>query len=222
MKYIQLIISCLIALMLFTIVKDRPQPRKTIETSKVSYDHLMNHRYDAIISQATLMSMGMVQKDIFQPLSELFKTRYKDTSAMRYGTLEILISSPGGSTDAGFELIKGMEYLKKVSKMRVICYVEQASSIAFTVMMGICDKRIALGTPTLIVHRAAMVDRSSHMYTVMSSLIDLRMAGIEVAHMTNMRIKQWLKMTRQPNVDRRLTKEEMKKYDIIQEFRKLD
>lgn len=67
----------------------------------------------------------------------------------------VYISSPGGSVIDGMHLIQVVRDEKVVNKdLRVVCYVDEAASMAFAIVQTICDERHGGSTSTLMQHQA--------------------------------------------------------------------
>lgn len=67
----------------------------------------------------------------------------------------VYISSPGGSVIDGMKLIQTVRDEKVANKnIRVICYVDEAASMAFAITQAICDERHGGITSTLMQHQA--------------------------------------------------------------------
>lgn len=68
----------------------------------------------------------------------------------------VFISSPGGSVVEGMHLIEVVNSERAANKnLRVVCYVDEAASMAFGIVQGICDERHGSSTSTLMQHQAA-------------------------------------------------------------------
>ena len=68
----------------------------------------------------------------------------------------VFISSPGGSVTEGMHLIQVVNDEKAANKdLRVICYVDEAASMAFAIVQTICDERHGSSTSTLMQHQAS-------------------------------------------------------------------
>ena len=68
----------------------------------------------------------------------------------------VYISSPGGSVMDGMHLITVVRDAKDADPtMRVSCYVDEAASMAFAIVQGICDERHGGLTSTMMQHQAS-------------------------------------------------------------------
>jgi len=68
----------------------------------------------------------------------------------------VYISSPGGSVVEGMRLIQVVRDEKAANKnLRVICYVDEAASMAFAIIQAVCDERHGSSTSALMQHQAA-------------------------------------------------------------------
>ena len=68
----------------------------------------------------------------------------------------VFISSPGGSVLDGMKAIQVVRDEKAANKkLRVVCYVDEAASMAFGIVQAICDERHGGITSTLMQHQAA-------------------------------------------------------------------
>ena len=71
-------------------------------------------------------------------------------------TINLVISSPGGSVDEGFRFIARMDYVK-ARGLAIKCYVvEQANSMAFLILLH-CSERHALARSQLLWHRVGAI-----------------------------------------------------------------
>lgn len=67
----------------------------------------------------------------------------------------VYISSPGGSVLDGMKAIQIVRDEKVANKnLRVVCYVDEAASMAFALVQSICDERHGGSTSTLMQHQA--------------------------------------------------------------------
>lgn len=67
----------------------------------------------------------------------------------------VFISSPGGSVTDGMQLVQAVRDEKVANpKLRVICYVDEAASMAFAILQTVCDERLGNITSTLMQHQA--------------------------------------------------------------------
>ena len=68
----------------------------------------------------------------------------------------VYISSPGGSVVDGMHIVQVVRDEKVANKdLRVICYVDEAASMAFALVQTICDERHGNSTSTLMQHQAS-------------------------------------------------------------------
>lgn len=67
----------------------------------------------------------------------------------------VFISSPGGSVLDGMKTIQAIRDEKTANKnLRIVCYVDEAASMAFAIVQAICDERHGGITSTLMQHQA--------------------------------------------------------------------
>lgn len=67
----------------------------------------------------------------------------------------VFISSPGGSVMDGMKLIQVVRDEKIANKnLRVLCYVDEAASMAFAIVQAVCDERLGGSTSVLMQHQA--------------------------------------------------------------------
>lgn len=79
----------------------------------------------------------------------------RDFLNLESDTRLVYISSPGGSVIDGMRLIQVVKDEKISNKnLRVVCYVDEAASMAFAIIQAICDERLANSTSAMMQHQA--------------------------------------------------------------------
>jgi ATP-dependent protease ClpP protease subunit len=115
----------------------------------------------------------------------------------------VYISSPGGSVMDGMKLIQAIRDEKVSNKnIRVICYVDEAASMAFAIVQAICDERHGGITSTLMQHQATygvqgsdnqIVSRLKMISSVLKVLdgIQAKRIGISIEELRRRSADEW-------------------------------
>lgn len=107
------------------------------------------------LAQPKVSSDAVVLDTVFesfvtQPAKEAMVKSAKDKQ------VDIVINSPGGYVNVGYELITQMELLR-AGGVKIRCFVgDQAASMAFMLLLS-CDERYATPTSSLMWHSARVV-----------------------------------------------------------------
>lgn len=126
--------------------------------------------------------------------------------------LNVIIQSEGGLVDSGLEFEKLMKEVKS-NGFKIHCYVAEAQSMAFYLMVTSCDKVYAKVGTRLMQHRSAYGSRN---FTPNTYQIDLDMAEAE-AEALGVDFNEWLNLTRGEK-DHVFTLEEIKKYKLVDKW----
>ena len=115
----------------------------------------------------------------------------------------VFISSPGGSVVDGMQLIQVIRDEKVANpKLRVVCYVEEAASMAFAILQAACDERLGGLTSMMMQHQATygvsgsdnqIVNRVKMISSVLKVLDSLQAArlGITVEELRRRSADEW-------------------------------
>lgn len=115
----------------------------------------------------------------------------------------VYISSPGGSVVDGMQLIRVIRDEKVANpKLRVVCYVDEAASMAFAIVQTVCDERLGGVTSTLMQHQASygvngsdnqVISRVKMISSVLKVLDGLQAErlGISVAELRRRSADEW-------------------------------
>lgn len=123
--------------------------------------------------------------------------------------LNVIIQSGGGKVILGLEVENALKMIRSQG-FKVHCYVAEAQSMAFYLMVTSCDKVYAkLGT-RLMQHRSAYGSRN---FTPSTYQIDLDMAEAE-SKALGVNFNEWLNLTRGEK-DHVFTPEEIEKYKLV-------
>tara|TARA_R110000851_G_scaffold219999_2_gene372744 strand:+ start:131 stop:778 length:648 start_codon:yes stop_codon:yes gene_type:complete len=193
---------------------------KGLPETDFSYKVLQEIDNPIILDHVSLLSeegMGKLTRDIISHLEENQVMKIHPllgaffNPAKRGFNINVIIESNGGYAGIAKGLIGMLSSFKRAGGIEVTCYVNTAQSAAFTVMLGICDKKIGIGNVTLMQHRAYY---SGIGYTSGTLLTDMELAKIE-ADVVKVNINEWLKITRDSYEDHAFTKKEIEKYKLL-------
>jgi hypothetical protein len=124
----------------------------------------------------------------------------------------IIIQSGGGYVGLGNQLKGLFKYLKS-NGLYFDCYVGEAQSMAFNIMLTVCDKVTAKKDAVLMQHRVKYGDLGT---TPMTYRDDIAMSK-EEASVLGIHYKDWNDLVRGPE-DHVFTLEEIKKYKLVDEW----
>jgi len=126
--------------------------------------------------------------------------------------IPIIIQSGGGLVGLGNQLKGLFKYLKS-NGLYFDCYVGEAQSMAFNIMLTVCDKVTAKKDAVLMQHRVKYGDLGTTPTTFRD---DIAMSK-EEASVLGIHYKDWNDLARGPK-DHVFTLEEIKKYKLVDEW----
>lgn len=126
--------------------------------------------------------------------------------------LPIIIQSGGGLVELGNQLKGLFKYLKSKG-VYFDCYVGEAQSMAFNIMLTVCDKVTAKRDTILMQHRVKYGDLGTTPATYRE---DISMSK-EEASVLNLDYKEWNSLVRGPK-DHVFSLEEIQKYNLVDEW----
>ena len=195
---------------------------KGLPKTDFSYKMLQGIDNPIILDHVSLLSeegMGEITRSIISHLEENQVMKIHPmlgaffNPAKKGFNINVIIESNGGYAELAKGLIGMLSSFKRAGDIKVTCYVNTAQSAAFTVMLGICDKKIGIGNVTLMQHRAYY---SGMGYTSGTFLTDIELAKIET-NVLKVDLEEWLKVTRGSYEDHVFTKKEIEKYKLLDE-----
>lgn len=128
-------------------------------------------------------------------------------------TFNVIINSPGGRVSVGNNLINYILTVKKYLGIKLVCHIKQASSMAFSLAISICDKRIGLKDVKMLSHPSSYGGSVQTTTTKMNDIV----RNYHEAKALNLDPVKWRKISKEQG-DKVFTKEEMIKYKLIHEF----
>jgi len=126
--------------------------------------------------------------------------------------IPIIIQSGGGLVGLGNQLKGLFKYLKSQG-LYFDCYVGEAQSMAFNIMLTVCDKVTAKKDAVLMQHRVKYGDLG----TTPTTYRDDISLSKEEASVLGIHYKDWNDLARGPK-DHVFTLEEIKKYKLVDEW----
>lgn len=127
-------------------------------------------------------------------------------------SISIMIQSGGGKVSLGLDLVEALNSLRQAG-IKLNCYVGEAQSMAFTLMVTSCDKVIAKKDAILMQHRVSYRSLSQ---TPSTFQLDIEMSRRE-SEALKVGYKEWHKLVRGPE-DHVFTEDEIKKYKLVDEW----
>jgi ATP-dependent protease ClpP protease subunit len=124
----------------------------------------------------------------------------------------MMIQSGGGYVSLGNDMIEALNSLREAG-VKVNCYVGEAQSMAFAIMVLTCDKVIAKKGSTLMQHR---VSYGSAGYTPSTYQSDIELSRRE-SQSLGVKYDEWHNLVR-GSEDHIFTKEEIEKYKLVDEW----
>lgn len=124
----------------------------------------------------------------------------------------IIIQSSGGQVNLGNQLKGLFKYLKS-NGLYFDCYVGEAQSMAFNIMLTVCDKVTAKKDAILMQHRVKYIGVGT---TPVTYRDDVAMSK-EEASVLGLDYRDWNDLVRGPK-DHVFTLEEIKKYKLVDEW----
>lgn len=137
---------------------------------------------------------------------------YNSNTSYISPSISVVIQSGGGYIKLGYYLIQTLIDIRKTG-IKINCYVSEAQSMAFTVMVLGCDKVLAKKNVTLMEHR---VSRGGEGTTPSTFMEDIQLSQLE-AQVLGLKWEDWIKVARGPK-DHVFTKDEIKKYKLVTEW----
>lgn len=212
----KLLLAIMLLLPMLSCTEDKPD----LERSTVSYEVLQGIENPMILDHSSL-----IYEEQYTELSKSITSHLIENSVIAihpvFGILtnpkkkgfniNLVIESNGGYSSLALNFIVNLNSIKKAAGLTVTCYVNTAQSAAFTIMVSVCDKKVAIGNLTLMQHKAYY---ESIGYTSGTMMTDMKLAKIE-ADALGVDFKEWLKLTRSSYEDHVFTKKEIKKYKLI-------
>ncbi len=212
------LLTILMLLPMLSCMEDKPE----LERSTISYEVLQSIENPIILDHTSLLFEESYRELVTSITDHLTKNQVIAVHPL-YGVLtnpkkkgfnvNLVIESDGGYSDLALNFITNFNSIKKAAGIKVTCYVNTAQSSAFTVMVSVCDKKIAIGELTLMQHKAYY---RSLGYTSGTMITDMQLARIE-SKALGVNFDEWLKLTRSSYEDHVFTKKEIVKYKLIDE-----
>lgn len=137
---------------------------------------------------------------------------YNPIMKMNPYQMSVVIQSGGGLVGAGKDLIVFLNGLREAG-VKVNCYVSEAQSMAFTLVVLGCDKVIAKKNVILMEHRVSFEGSD---YTPGTFMEDNNLSKLEAAKI-GVNWHDWLNLARGEKMHI-FTKEEIKKYKLVDEW----
>jgi len=176
------------------------------KNNQFSYSDIQKIAPHVIIDDATLISEEGISTFISQiRLSSLFIQN----------KLKVVIESNGGVIKIADVVYNSINQFID-SGVYVECHVTKASSVAFTLMTTLCSNTIVYGDFIIMSHPSYVDTIGS---TVNSKIIDMILVKKE-SQALGIDFQKWLSISRLEE-DKYYTKEELIKYNISTEFKKL-
>ena len=127
-------------------------------------------------------------------------------------SMAVIIQSGGGRVDLGYQLVDSLKPLREAG-IKIDCYVGEAQSMAFYIMVTACDRVIAKKSATLMQHR---VSYGLSGVTPATYLMDIELSRVESA-ILEVSYDEWHNLVRGEE-DHVFTPEEIKKYKLVDEW----
>jgi len=214
-KYFLLLLVTVMTIAIMIIVSLKPTS-KPKDISPLDYTRLEKIQPVLIINPFTLIDKSEL-KDSMRGLQAMANaaTPFKELGIeiFKDQTVNLIINSSGGRVDFGYKLLNFVNFIKYHLKIKTTCYIKEASSMAFTVAISICDKRIALEGIEMMQHPVSV---GSKYYTTSTKIDDILISALEASRL-GIDPKEWRKISKEQG-DKFFTKEEMIKYKLIHEF----
>jgi ATP-dependent protease ClpP protease subunit len=134
-------------------------------------------------------------------------------TSLRGRSISLIIQSGGGLVVLGKDMAVALNSLRQ-NGIKLNCYVGEAQSMAFYLMVTSCDKVIAKKSATIMMHKTSY---GSSGYTPATYKMDLDLSKDEAA-VLGVDPTMWLNLTRGTKEDHVFTKEEIKKYKLVDEW----
>lgn len=167
---------------------------------------LMNPEFMAEAVQEMLRNLELKGMMVQTPFGPMLNPQ------VRGYAIPIIIQSPGGRVKLGNDL-KNLLRSMKNEGLLIHCYVGEAQSMAFNIMVTMCDKVIAKRSARIMQHRTHCGKDCSTASTVYS---DVKLTQ-EEAQALNVSYDEWLKVARGEE-DHVFTPEEIEKYKLVDEW----
>jgi ATP-dependent protease ClpP protease subunit len=173
-----------------------------------------------IIDRYTLMSEGNFQISVNYTVEALIKRGFLIPTPFGLVTnpdlkgkiIPVIIQSGGGQVALGMQLVEMIKSLKQVGA-KVECHVGEAQSMAFFIMVTVCDKVVAKKDATLMQHRVSYGGSTT---TPATYLMDVELSKAE-AEALGVDSSEWQNLVRGPQ-DHVFTPEEIQKYKLVDEW----
>lgn len=188
--------------------------------SKFTHEEVEKIRPYFILDAATLMPASGASSEAKLMVERLVSEGYAVSTP--YGLvilpnakglkIPIIIQSGGGRVDSGNQLKGLFKYLKS-NGLYFDCYVGEAQSMAFNIMLTVCDKVTAKKDAILMQHRVKYGDLG----TTPATYRDDVSLSKEEASVLGIHYKDWNDLVRGPK-DHLFTLEEIKKYKLVDEW----
>lgn len=172
---------------------------------KYTFLHADNQAQEMRSALSRMVEMGIVIMTPFGPVVN------PDLKQGNY-SIPVIIQSGGGLVSLGMELIGALNSLREAG-VKVNCYVGEAQSMAFALMVIICDKVIAKKSARLMQHRVSYGTQGTTPHTFQS---DIELSRLE-AESLGVNYDEWHNLARGPE-DHVFTKEEIEKYKLVDEW----
>jgi len=207
-----------LALVGLLIMKSR---QLTKHQSTYTYEQVAKINPALIIDKYTLTSPDVFKESVGRMVEFLIKRGAVVPTAfgMEVVTQEasslvipIIIQSGGGYVSVGMQLSQMIIPFKQ-SGSKVHCHVSEAQSMAFYLMVTLCDRVIAKKSVKLMQHRSSYGSKG---FTPSTYLTDIEMARGE-SQALKVSIDSWMELTRGEE-DHVFTLEEIERYGLVHEW----
>lgn len=190
--------------------------------SSFSHDEVARINPTLIVDKITLVHKGAFQAAMEQAVLKLadkgiliptpFGMVMNPDLAGKDYSISLIIESGGGFVSLGNTMVGMLNELRK-NGIKTKCYIGEAQSMAFTIMVLGCDKVIAKKSATIMQHRTSY---GSSGQTPSTYALDIEIARAE-AQALKVNYEHWLSLTKGED-NHVFTKEEIKKYKLVDEW----
>lgn len=135
------------------------------------------------------------------------------TQGLQGYSIPVIIQSGGGLVKLGLKLERSINALRNLSGLKVHCYVGEAQSMAFYLMVTMCDKVIAKRSARLMQHRVSYGPAGVTPSTYLSDIELSRKESIALG----VKYDEWHNLARGPE-DHVFNLLEIEKYKLVDEW----
>lgn len=218
----RIIIAVGILLVLFGLISGSKEEK--LAESKFTHEEILKIDPAVVLDKMSLLSpegATVFNQDLTAHLSKLgilvfvpMFGVYQFNPEFHGGSINIIIESPGGLVSLGTSIANLLEEIRQ-RNVFVNCFVSEAQSMAFFVMVTQCDNVIAKKNVLLMQHRVSYGERG---YSPGTQLLDVKLARVE-AEKLGVEFNSWLKFTK-GNKNRVFTKKQIKQFKLVDQWMK--